>query len=72
MNKKVINLLSLIIFIILSQNVSADDHMNCDNPKSYKEKISCKILEIKKSQSLKKYNEIREKKTLTDLFTKKD
>ena len=65
-NKKILRILSLVIFVVCSQNTLADE--KCDMISSTKEKLACQVDNIKKSKIAKKYNEINEKKTLVDLF----
>ena len=71
MNKRIIKFLSLIMFITLCQNTIAEEK-NCTKPKNNKEKLSCKITNLKQSKIIKKYNQINEKKTLAVFFKKKD
>tara|TARA_B100000787_G_scaffold111753_1_gene83154 strand:- start:1229 stop:1498 length:270 start_codon:yes stop_codon:yes gene_type:complete len=70
-NKKIIKFLSLIVFITLCQNTIAEEK-NCTKPKDNKEKLSCKMTNLKQSKIIKKYNQINDKKTLADFFKKKD
>ena len=70
MNKKIIKFLSLIMFITLCQNTIAEEK-NCTKPKNNKEKLSCKITNLKQSKIIKKYNQINEKKTLAVFFKKR-
>jgi len=59
------------MFITLCQNTIAEEK-NCTKPKNNKEKLSCKITNLKQSKIIKKYNQINEKKTLAVFFKKKD
>ena len=57
----------LLIFLAFSQTINAEEEEKCENPKGFKEKISCKFSGVKK-----KHGEIKQKKTLSEYFKKKD
>ena len=66
------NFYLIVSIVFLMMSFSHAENIDCQNPKKIKEKISCSIKNIKKSKTAKKFNEINEKKTLADLFKKKD